>query len=368
MVAPVSGPFIENISGTYSDQTIQRMRQRPPFDLPLYYSNVRLFGVRQTTRFSYGEPLFEQTIKEPNWNARWVGDFYRYQADAINQAYERLRSEVKSQAGWAENFAQINKTRSLITNRSVQLATFIGALRRGQFKKAARVLQTPVPSGAKWHKKLAGNFLEFEYGIKPIIQDIQESTKILLSDPGERRVSSSSSFNLGEGTSQTWSQYGGTVNTSEQITRSCSYNRKSGCYVRVTNANVALANQLGLIDLALPWKLVPFSFIVDWFINVEQVISSVTDWYGFSLTKPYSVEKISGSYKRVYHQTQVLSNDPTIMTYKLDSTETKNSYEFTRGTSIPGPTLTVRPFKGFSLSRASQALALVVAVLVPNRG
>lgn len=50
------------------------------------------------------------------------------------------------------------------------------------------------------------------------------------------------------------------------------------------NPNVLLASNLGLTNPAMvAWDLVPFSFVVDWFLPVGKFLNSFDSHYGFSL-------------------------------------------------------------------------------------
>jgi len=53
----------------------------------------------------------------------------------------------------------------------------------------------------------------------------------------------------------------------------------------VDNPNLWLANRLGLINPAtVIWDLIPWSFVVNMFVNVNQMVSSVTDEVGLNIS------------------------------------------------------------------------------------
>lgn len=61
----------------------------------------------------------------------------------------------------------------------------------------------------------------------------------------------------------------------------CTYS----CAVHVSNPNLWVANKLGLINLpGIAWDLVPWSFLVNMVSNMGQVMGSLTDFAGLSLT------------------------------------------------------------------------------------
>lgn len=356
MVAPVTGPFTSTpVNHSYRLLTKTGYRQKPPYTLPLTYYHFYQRGFIKNVQYNGTSPAVYG-----EWGSRLLGPGYfsdesRHEAAAYNQAYARLKAQVSDSAGWAENFAQINKTRTMIVDRSVQLARFASALRKGRFNDAARVLRTPRPSGVSGRKAVSQNFLEFEYGIKPIISDLQSSMSILTSDPGVRRVVGSGKSNISVNTNV----YGraGAYYTTDRNAVDFTVAIRCQANVRVTNANLFLANQLGIIDLALPWKLMPFSFVIDWFVNVEQVISSVTDWYGVSLENPFWTRK------RWANQTGFSSSLTAAPVYGNVSSFFRTYTQTTRTLGLPSPTLVIKPFKGFSLQRGAQAISLVLAVL-----
>lgn len=359
MVAPVTGPFNQFPSGPFEDNFRSRRRQRMPVDRPLDYKMYRFYGLRTGEFWDPGSlPVPYIPTKQADFSVTGELEYSRRKQAAFNVAYERFKSKVSDSAGWAENIAQYNKTRKSVVERSVQLANFVVALKRCDFRSAARILRTPVPSGVSNRKALSQNFLEWEYGVKPLISDLESSMKILTGDPGEQRIRGRAKDRFR------------TLTTSQTVSSSF-FSRlyeetrweltiTIRAIVRVTNPDVALANQLGIIDLALPWKLIPFSFIVDWFVNVEQVISSVTDWYGVELQHPHWTEWRKGSKYRYDYidQTYVNGNHEG---HEIHTN--RESFELDRYLGIPSPTLIVKPFKGFSVERGAQAIALVLSVL-----
>lgn len=69
--------------------------------------------------------------------------------------------------------------------------------------------------------------------------------------------------------------------------------------VALTNPNLYMLNQLGLINpVTVVWDLIPWSFVVNMFVNVNQLISQFTDEVGLtvtdrSLTRSWSVSHVS---------------------------------------------------------------------------
>jgi hypothetical protein len=203
--------------------------------------------------------------------------------------------------------------------------------------------------------------LEFEYGLRPLCSDIKNSLTALTETEFEvtkirgrasERFVYLSTLAGGFGSNPKYSYYQ-RKRAEATLTITCR------AKVRITNPNLFLASQLGLIDLALPWKLIPFSFIVDWLVNVEQVASAYTAWLGVELHDPHYTEFIRGMYHDFYWQNAVYS---TGLSEGLNTVKEKEQVECNRVMGLPGPVLQVKPFRGFGIERGAQAIALVLSV------
>lgn len=360
---PITGPFSANTNpDPFTNRYRWGYRQARPYNLPLQ------FVLTQSRGWDHGwtTDRWSTSYSGKSKNAS-LGSQYNQmpsrKADVYNKAYDRFKGSISDTAGWAENIAQAGKARVMFNDRAVQLGKFTLALAKRDFGRAARILRTPKPSGVSHKKAVSQNFLEWEYGIKPIISDLDSSMKILTSDPGVRKLKGSNRDRKDDVViTRLGTQKLGSLTTEEGHSQ---YAVTIRSQVRVTNPNLFLANQLGLLDLALPWKLIPFSFVVDWFVNVEQVISSMTDWFGLQLVNPHVTTMERVHYYRLQHNWDLRMDGFDSVWYWF-TTKNERFLEFVecrRSLGIPGPTLTVKPFKGFSLQRGAQAIALVLSVL-----
>jgi hypothetical protein len=208
-------------------------------------------------------------------------------------------------------------------------------------------------------KSIATQFLEYEYGVKPLVKDLQDSMKILTSDPGPRRIRASAKEYHSSGVQ---TNFGAGAYSREDV--SCVLKIVLGTDIRVSNPNLWLAGRLGLIDLALPWKLIPFSFVLDWFGNVEQVISSCTDWFGCELSNQYTTTIARGTRRYISHTPWQNGTYPDgSPRWEFNRTVVdQDSVELKRTLGFSSPSFVIRPFKGFSLERGAQALSLISSV------
>lgn len=359
---PITGPFVSMETGYHWKKTITRWRQKPPFDRPLPYDVDFIFGE------DYGEVRDlegQSSVRVANYGFSVEGNMPNYgtlKQHAINQAMAKLNAAIGDQAGMAENLAQFGKTVEMINDRLVQTWTFVNHLRHGRFGDAARALKVPKPQSVSPAQGFAKNFLEYSYGWAPLLSDISSGTKILTeTDFLPRRVS---------GTAKEYAATGsagrtGDGNNGSVWSKSSTYSIRCQClaWIKVNNPNLFLAGRMGAIDPALPWKLVPYSFVVDWFVNVEQVLSACTMFLGVEVSRSCHSLRLRGSVNdRTQSWEQYWSFPQQTHATRISlSTRQQSAQHFWRQVGLPSIQLVVRPFTGFSLNRGLQALSLVIA-------
>lgn len=344
MVAPITGPFTRSTVlrqiqfGIYNSVVFEKhsewYRQRKPYNLPLYYSMDCL------SLDYYFEPF------PPNARSTISCSPYRsgLTADSINRAYGKLVEDIGDASLWAVNVAEYKQAIKLIGDDAFKLIRFVRALHRFDFPEAARVLKTFIPKGLKPKaKEFGNNFLKFHFGWEPLVKDIGAAISTLQSPINSKQVTGKSGkVNRIEDTGKIGSPW------SRQVDVITTYTRMS-CTVTVTNPNLYLASQLGFVNpLAVAWELVPFSFVVDWFVNVGQFLGSMTDFAGLSISSGYTTH---------YQVIKRTESWQTGLVARYSSTFVR------RGYGISGPTLKARPWKGVSPVRAATAISLLVQQL-----
>lgn len=123
----------------------------------------------------------------------------------------------------------------------------------------------------------------------------------------------------------------------------------------MTNPNLALAQSLGILNpFVIAGELVPFSFVVGWFVNWAQVLNSWTDFWGWTVKNTYSTI-VCRSVGERYHWDVVDNPLGTTMKYQ--------SFAMFRGLGITMPKLRATLPERLSLSRAATSISLVVQLL-----
>lgn len=127
--------------------------------------------------------------------------------------------------------------------------------------------------------------------------------------------------------------------------------------VEVADPNARLASQLGFVNPAVvAWELVPFSFVVDWFVNVGDVLSSYTDFLGFKFLES-SVTSFNKDRVTTYYQS-IDYGKPVGVVRKSGEFEAVNVKR--QVGPIPGPSLAVKPPWVLSSRRGLAAISLLI--------
>jgi hypothetical protein len=289
MVAPVTSGPTYNISGAqppgsylagnqnYRKRVILNQRQVKPYTLPLSYSIEQwLWKVEYT---HYPSP-WELGLNP----ARSFDNPPSVTTNAATKAYGKFREAAYGDmASWAVNIVQYRESFDLMTSSILGLHRAVRNLRRGNV--SGLIDQFSLPKGFKPKgRTFASRWLEWSFGIRPLIQDVGASVEALKRDFNPKVVKVSGSGR------NTWSgsdflSPGVTQVYSGVVTQNC----HMGGTITVTNPNALLWTSLGLTNpLAVVYDAIPFSFVVNYFISIEPWIQGLSPWYGVSLSNTYT--------------------------------------------------------------------------------
>lgn len=207
----------------------------------------------------------------------------------------------------------------------------------------------PITLSGRSEKFASSVWLTWWFGISPLLETIFSATQVLTGQlPGERFKASAKQQdiinNLDPGV--TW-QATGTGKTSVRMR----------CVITVDNPNAFLREQAGVNNpAAILWELIPFSFLVDWVLNISQCLNSMSDFSGCSLTKGLTVQFSSA-------EVRDLLGPPGPADY-VDATYL--AIGSNRVLGIMGPSLKLKLPKRLSVTRAATAMSLLVQAL-PKR-
>lgn len=322
----------------------QRSRQPAPFNVPAPYY--------------YGEAgVWEWSLVDPNLSpckAYCQGYNYgsrSYDPVATNKAYEKFVGSIHETATLQLLLAERREAAGMILNRVLTLRKAWLALRSGRFKEFLKTLDVPPKKKHRGvvrvrAKQASAYWLEYWFGWSPFVSDIFTAVDLLDSPYPMVKASkvSGSTRIVKEG-------YHHRV---EEVTR-C----KITADVSISNPMLYRASQFGVINPALvAWELVPFSFLVDWFIPVGNYLRSYTDFVGLELQNACHSYLVRGVSEYGYNINRQPSRPVT----------TKAGFTaFTRSTGIPGPSITVTLPNRLSVTRGATAISLLVSLFVKDR-
>lgn len=276
------------------------------------------------------------------------------EAAAYNRAYSRFYEGVHESADMGLLAAERREAMKLMLLRLNSLTKAANSLRKGRFGDFIKALDTrPVARHrrTKWTKPkdFSALWLEYWFGWSPMISDIGNVVDVLQGDiPFGQRFRG-----RGKGHDRTtapWSRNGYTVDRSA-IVRS---KVQILANVKVSNPNLFLANQLGFVNPAyIAWQLIPFSFLVDWFIPIGSFLKNYTNNVGLEVSEIW-ITKTSVT------QAVELYVDPYGRRAQYDTTHV-NVSRVPNGT-LKRPKLTVDLPDGLSITRGATAISLLVSI------
>ncbi len=369
---PVSGPVTTtvgiNANGVVSwRERVMRYRQSKPYDLPLPYLRERA----RTLSYFHKDPL-SNTGMGNAWTTKFPQGYAHTKSfpvdaitDAVTRTVDAARSKFIGELGPASemlvNLAERRQALEMIAKRSLQLLRFSNAIRKGRFKEAARILGVTrdkrylsLSKGKRLRreaKAFSSNWLEFHFGWSPLIHDIGSAVDLLQSPVPKALVRGKRT------TFDTWSYT--QTGSSYQLYALHTYkiNALVQAEVQVENTNLWLANRLGLINPAtVAWDLVPFSFVVDWFIPVSDFLGQFTEFSGLKVQNAFYTTRVidTASYTD--------RGGPTGGSWSLYESVSSCSMVTERILGIPSVSLQTRAPWRLSPTRALTAITLLIQV------
>lgn len=252
------------------------------------------------------------------------------------------------------------KSLTMISEHAKRMYLFYRNFRQGNWKKASDELfggrKLKHPS-----RKAASNFLAVKYGWMPLLQDVHDGAAFLAHNynaPRVHRVVTTRKLDQGDARFYDYPYW---VH-SPGVTVMANIERMESKRVVALLTEVNVPQLSGLQDPAsIAWELVPYSFVIDWFIPIGSWLSARS-----------LAQSVTGTYVTTYVNKQRLSSfwiknsggGAGAFTRRSSGTWSKVTMERTVATSLPIPP---RPqFKPLgsvsSWGRAVTSLALLINV------
>lgn len=360
MTAPIAGPFVTDNGESLPTYHHYRSswRQKKPFNLVLPFDEKRGF-----VEIVQGEGLvWKSAYQYANEAHSYTNDF------ASNAAYSKFLGKMRAQnASLGVTLGEQQSARAMMTARSKQLYGFMSSVVRRDFKTAYRIARTDFPrKGVRSHiKSGSGLILEYSWGWAPMISDIGEALKTLIDPvtPIYARSSHTISDNVVDPVLEFsgWTPGIGAWRQTWKHKYSVEHRVSTGARIDVENPNTVLANRLGVLNIPqVIWQVQPFSFIVDKYVNVGQMIGSLSDVYGFTLADEWTARRTV--IKAVAEFVEV--HNDSVVNYTLNNCTALGK---SRQSGLLAPSLALRKPSIGSFGEAVSYMALLTQLLLKTK-
>lgn len=279
---------------------------------------------------------------------------------AYNKAYASFVRKMGGSEEVGTALAEISSSLRMAHNRAHQLSNAWDALRHGTLGEMFTVLGMDRDLLKRKHRQAwnrrtkslenaSGLWLEYWMGWSPLMGDIYAAPRALASYQSKYYI-----------------RTGGTQEYKASATRGNppwgAYSVRSTCdaviqchmsgEVRVTNPNYHLLKNLGMSPQDIVWNILPWSWMIDWFGNIGQVLSSMNDWVGVEVRNL----SVTTSYKGTCHEKfYYFGSGPNASgdRYRIQNKVTRG---LPKGVPQPRP---VVHLPDFSLTRLATTLSLI---------
>lgn len=192
---------------------------------------------------------------------------------AVQAFYDDL-NEIKVNAAVA--FKERQQTIDLVASRARKIAQLYRSLRRGY---------NPFTRKKSRSKDAANLWLEYSYGWVPLVSDVYGSIEALKGEPPKFSHKITRQADL----QYRHSFIGGTNHSSFESNNTLTSTKKLRCTVKaictVNDPSASFSRSLGLRDpLLLAWEILPYSFVVDWFLPIGPWLEAQNATSGLSFS------------------------------------------------------------------------------------
>lgn len=178
----------------------------------------------------------------------------------------------------AQVLAERQQTINLVANTAARLANAYRKIRRGH---------NPF-TGTATTGKASEVWLEYAYGWTPLLGDVHAAMDIAQIAPPPIKVRSSAR-DVRSYPNSVFAEtvyYNGAFKSVYEQEKVHKYSRSIKATVTVSDPSVVFASQLGLTNPALlTWELLPYSFVVDWFVPIGNWLQMQQALLGISLSQ-----------------------------------------------------------------------------------
>lgn len=234
------------------------------------------------------------------------------------------------------DIAELRQTLSMLKDPLKTTSALLRNIKTKQRSSSSSKLRNSVDyANSQW--------LQYRYGVRPLVKSVQGVVKTLKENRERRRSTYRGSYSINA------SSFSTGTHAATALTMDYSYSYTDSLSVRtgmIIEDFISLAENLGVDAsgmLALPWELVPYSFVADWFANTNHFLQSLV---------PYLTKNSLGGWvtsQRVstttFRCTATRATNPSAYSVvtPCDEVRTSTFLVKTRNVGLPSPVLTWKP-------------------------
>lgn len=235
----------------------------------IYTAQGRIETEAQTLVWMYDNPAraYERSSSYYRTGLSIPEPAYPLRIDVVPKLLEKWRN---SDFNVGVTVLEGRESARMVANRLISLANAARDLKKRNLSGAIGHLMGPVPRSSKRRagRKLtsydiSGAWLELQYGWLPMVKDIYSLSEALKVQGRKNRISAYSKNEI----------LTGTVNVGKVDVHQ---NEKRLHMIVDCDHTPSMAERFGLTDpLTIAWELVPFSFVVDWFLPIGDTLEAL---------------------------------------------------------------------------------------------
>lgn len=267
----------------------------------------------------------------------------------VKLAGQRLLAKIKAMEWNAgESLGEVAQTAGLVVNTMNRIANAILAVKRGKVTRAMEILNVRAKQAlgpaqrrainrkyrTQRERQIASDWLAINYGVLPLIDDVQSAVKHLQSR-SDWPLQTQASANESGDKSLTSVTYAGLLAGKHTYISSVRIDTRAKYIVQysVNGPSIAYFRSLGLTNMpSLAWELTPGSLIVDWFLPIGSWLSNMDATFGCTFTRGVLVQRKTTRFEVNAWLTGTPQNASSGAGSKVWFVE---SYERTRLTAFP---------------------------------
>lgn len=228
--------------------------------------------------------------------SRYLKNFLSADNKAYGRFYRGKNGLLTGSASLGVSLASWKQSRDMIAKR---LGTVATVLDRGllELNRNNATAMRKLRRRAENNELLANDILEVNFGWVPLVEDLNAAFTTVMSPvnelggfwhTGRGGVRDSYQWSTGFGSGA----YGGTAVRTLGGQWSTTY----AAWVEIDNPHSYLLNRAGLVNpFQVAWDLVPWSFVAGMFINVNSLLSTLTDRVGLRITNESVTRTFKGA-------------------------------------------------------------------------